>query len=61
MRKKRVRPIAGIEPFTGKAAKALWDYLDNTEVDPEEQEKENQRIRKSASRAVPGREAPTCK
>ncbi len=43
-----------IEPFTGKAAKALTKYLNETQVDPAEQEKENQRIRKSASRAIKG-------
>lgn len=46
--------IFHIEPFTGKAAEWLRDYLENTHVDPEEQEKVNQRIRKNASRAVKG-------
>ena len=48
------KPITRIEPFTGKAAKALTEYLNETQVDPEEQAKVNQRIRKSASRAVKG-------
>ncbi len=48
------KPITRIEPFTGEAAKALTDYLNNTEVDPKEQEKVNQAIRKSASRSVEG-------
>ncbi len=48
------RPITRIEPFTGEAAKWLTDYLNNTEVDPKEQEKVNQQIRKSASRCIKG-------
>lgn len=48
------KPITRIEPFTGKAAEALTEYLNNTEVDPKEQEKVNQAIRKSASRSVEG-------
>lgn len=43
-----------IEPFTGEAAKWLTKYLKETRVDPKEQEKVNQAIRKSASRAVEG-------
>lgn len=52
--KKFPKPITRIEPFTGEAAKALTEYLNNTEVDPQEQEKVNQAIRKSASRCVDG-------
>lgn len=48
------KPITRIEPFTGKAAKALTDYLNNTRVDPKAQAKINDAIRKSASRAVKG-------
>lgn len=48
------KPITRIEPFTGEAAKELTAYLNNTEVDPKEQEKVNQAIRKSASRSVEG-------
>ena len=39
-----------------KSAEWLRDYLKNTKVDPVEQEKVNQQIRKSASRCVKGEE-----
>ena len=48
------KPITRIEPFTGKAAKALMDYLENTEVDPVEQAKVDAEIRKGAARSVDG-------
>jgi len=48
------KPIAGIQPFTGKAAQWLANYLKTTKADPAEQEKVNQRIREGASQIVPG-------
>lgn len=52
--KKFPKPIAAIEPFTGKAAKWLWKYLRETRADPIEQAKVNERIREGAARAVRG-------
>ena len=48
------RRIQGIPPFTGAAAKALREYMENTHVDPEAQAKVDAAIRKSAARCVAG-------
>ena len=46
--------IRGIEPFTGKAAKWLTDYMKNTKADPDKQAEVDRCIRESASRCVKG-------
>ena len=47
------KPIEGIKPFDGKAAKWLSGYLRNTKVDPEKQRQVNARIRQGAKRVRP--------
>lgn len=51
---KRIRYIQGIPPFTGAAAQALWDYIENTHVNPEAQAKVDAAIRRSAAKCVEG-------
>jgi hypothetical protein len=49
------KPIAGIEPFTGRAAKWLTQYLHRAKADPEKQREVNRRIRAGAARVAPGK------